>query len=244
MKNIISSLIIAISAIIISLILVNGYKSRNQSTNTISITGMAEKDIDSDLIIWSGSFSILDTNLANGYQKLDNHRSIIRDYLLQKGIDKEELLFSSIDFKEEFSYSSNKKDYSIKEKTFDGYLISQQLTIRSHQVENIEKIGRESTELLSHGIKFISGSPQYFYTKLAELKHEMIAAATLDAKERAMKIAENADADLDDLKNARAGVFQITAPNSSEDYYWGGTYNTSSRRKNISITMKLEFTID
>jgi hypothetical protein len=39
------------------------------------------------------------------------------------------------------------------------------------------------------------------------------------------------------------GIFQITAQNSAEDYSWGGTFNTSSKRKTASITVKLEFEI-
>jgi hypothetical protein len=59
----------------------------------------------------------------------------------------------------------------------------------------------------------------------------MIANATKDAKERAEKIAENAGSDLGNLKKATMGVIQITAPNSNEDFSYGGTYNTESKEK-------------
>jgi hypothetical protein len=39
------------------------------------------------------------------------------------------------------------------------------------------------------------------------------------------------------------GVFQITGKTSSEEYSWGGVYNTSDRNKKASITVKLEFAI-
>ena len=72
----------------------------------------------------------------------------------------------------------------------------------------------------------------------------MIADATKDARQRAEKIAENADASLGKLKKATMGVIQITAPNSNEDYSYGGTFNTSSKEKEASITIKLEYQVD
>jgi len=72
----------------------------------------------------------------------------------------------------------------------------------------------------------------------------MIENATKDAKERAEKIAINAGSSLGDLKNASMGVIQITAKNSAEDYSWGGSFNTSSKLKTASITIRLEYTID
>ena len=108
----------------------------------------------------------------------------------------------------------------------------------------IEQVSREITELLNKGVQFNSSPPRYYYTKLADLKIEMISKATEDARIRAEKIAENAGGTLGDLLSARMGVFQITGQNSGEDYSWGGAYNTSSKNKTASITMRLEYKVD
>ncbi len=62
-----------------------------------------------------------------------------------------------------------------------GYILTQSLQIESNDVEKVEKISREITELLNKGIQFYSQSPRYYYTKLADLKIEMISKATEDA---------------------------------------------------------------
>ena len=69
----------------------------------------------------------------------------------------------------------------------------------------------------------------------------MISKATADARARAEKIAENSGGNLGDLISAKMGIFQITGQNSKESYSWGGTFNTSSREKTASITMKLDY---
>lgn len=107
----------------------------------------------------------------------------------------------------------------------------------------MESISREVSELINLGIELDSYAPEYYYTKLAELKLRMIAEATQDAKARAEQIAENAGARLGDLKKSEMGVFQIIAQNSSEEYSWGGSFNTSSKNKTATITMKLIYKI-
>ena len=117
----------------------------------------------------------------------------------------------------------------------------QRIQIESKEVDKIEQISREITDLINTGVEFYSDEPEYYYTKLAELKIEMIAEATKDARIRAEQIAENSGSKLGDLKSAQMGVFQIVAQNSSEDFSWGGSFNTSSKMKTATITMKLQY---
>ena len=126
---------------------------------------------------------------------------------------------------------------------FTGYTLSQVVQIDSKAVEQVEKISREVTELLNRGIQLYSMPPRYYYTKLDDLKIEMISRATENARIRAEKIASNSGAGLGELMSARMGIFQITGQNSNEDYSWGGVYNTSSKEKTASITMKLSYEV-
>ena len=65
---------------------------------------------------------------------------------------------------------------------------------------------------------------------------------TISARHRAETIVDNAGGKLGGLKNSNMGVFQITSPNSNnEDYEWGGAFNTSSKSKRVSITMRLTY---
>ena len=57
--------------------------------------------------------------------------------------------------------------------------------MRSSEVDQITDVSRQSTELINQGIEFISESPQYLYTKLPELKLEMLSEATQNARKRA-----------------------------------------------------------
>ena len=71
----------------------------------------------------------------------------------------------------------------------------------------------------------------------------MIAEATRDASERAIQIANNSNSSLGDLIQAKMGVFQITAKNSTERYSWGGTHNKRSKHKTATVTMRLSYNL-
>lgn len=240
-KNLLLTLILTLGFIIGTLIIGDAFKNRNSSENTISVTGLGSKTFTSDLITWSGSFSKTDYDLKKAYDDLAQNRNIIRDYLISKGIPAEQIIFSAVNTYKITNYNTD--EYGRSRETFGGYQLSQSVSIESKEVEKIEALSRNITEIINQGIEFTSSPPNYFYTKLAEVKHEMIADGTKDAKLRAEKIAENAGAKLGRLKSAKTGVIQITAPNSNEEYSYGGTFNTYSKEKEASITIRLEYMV-
>lgn len=242
MKNIGAAIAIGLALIITAVVLVSGIKQRNDYNDTIVVTGLGKKDFVSDLIVWSGSFSRLEMNLKDAYTKLDTDREIIRKYFSAKGVKEGDQVFSAVDINKEYEYQYLQNGGS--NRIFKGYRLTQTVKIESKEVDKVESISREVTELINQGVEFNSNTPQFYYTGLSDLKLEMISAATEDARQRAERIAENSNAKLGNLKEASMGVFQIIAQNSNEDYSWGGTYNTAAKKKTATITMRLEFAID
>ena len=111
-------------------------------------------------------------------------------------------------------------------------------------MDKVEKISRDISALIEAGVQLTSGSPEYYYTKLDELKLELIQQATENAKQRVDIIAKSSNSKIEDLLGANLGVFQITAQNSaSEEFSYGGTFNTSSRFKTATITVNLNYSI-
>ena len=243
MKSNSTAVIFGLSIVLASIFLGNAYVNRNKQNGKIQVTGLGEKDFSSDLIVWEGSFGVENKELKMGYANLEGDKEMIKRYLLSKGVKEENLVFTAVKTR-----AQSKRNYSVDGKyigdEFTGYELKQSILIESHEVDKIEKISREITELLNKGVNFYSRSPRYYYTKLADLKIEMISKATEDARLRAEKIAEFSGGKLGKIVSAKMGVFQITGQNSNEDYSWGGTFNTSSKEKTASITMKLVYDID
>lgn len=243
MKKNLSAILFAIAIIIASFVLGNAVINRNRPQGTIVVTGLGESNFTSDLVVWEGNFNRESIDLKTAYASLEKDRNAVTEYLKSKGIPQEQLIFNAVNTNPLYQQNYS-NDGRFLGQTFQGYQLNQSLVIESKEVEKVEKISREITELLNQGIAFYSQQPRYYYTGLESLKLEMIAKATEDARIRAERIAENSDSDLGDLINANMGIFQITGQNSGEDYSWGGTFNTSAKNKTASITMKLTFEVD
>jgi hypothetical protein len=217
--------------------------SKGKPDDTVAVTGLGEQSFDSDLIVWNASFSRNSYELKDAYAQLNSDLRRVKAYLKSKGITEDEMVFEAAGIEKIWSNVYDDEG-NIKETTFEGYSLEQNLKISSKKVDLVENTSRQVSELIDAGIELKSAAPQYYYTKLASLKLKMIEAATKDAHERAEKIAENGGGSLGKLMYADMGIFQITAENSSEEYEWGGSFNTSSRRKTASVTIRLKYSID
>lgn len=240
MKNYIGAAIIAVSVIVGLFIVGNAYKYKFKSTETISVTGLAEKNFTSDLIVWSGSFNRYGLELKSAYAILKADESDIRSYLNSRGIADSNIVFSSIAISKNFRRIYDDKGNEISAE-FTGYTLTGNVRVESKDINRVEKLSREITELLEKGIELNSNVPEYYYTRLNELKIDLLAKASEDAKTRAETIAKNSGGSLGGIKKATMGVFQITGKNANEDYSYGGAFNTSSKEKTASVTLKVDY---
>jgi len=243
MKNLYLVIIAAITLLISVYIFGEAFKYRTKSSETISVTGLAEKEFSSDLIVWGGSFSRNAFVLKDAYAMLKQDEAAIKTYLNSKGIHDSCIVFSSVSMMKNFErrYDERGNEVSV---TFSGYTLTGNVRVESKDIDLVEKLSREITELLEKGIELNSNMPEYYYTKLNELKIDLLANAASDAKTRAETIAKNSETSLNSLSNASMGVFQITGKNANESYSYGGTFNTSSKIKVASITLKVDYRVD
>ena len=243
MKKPNSTLLVLVIASIIGLyIFSKAFNYKYKQTETISVTGAADTNFVSDMIVWSGSFSRTSFNLQEAFDALKKDEAIVMKYLQTKGLSKEEMTTSSINTEKLFNYTYDESGRQ-NGSTFTGFKLSESINIESNNLLKVDKISREITQLIQQGVELSYSSPNYYYSKLGDLKIGLLAKASADAHKRAEIIAENAAADLGDLKKATMGVFQITGQNENEEYSYGGAFNTSSINKTATITVKTEYEV-
>ncbi|MDD3349235.1 MAG: SIMPL domain-containing protein [Eubacteriales bacterium] len=236
--NAIIAVIIVVGLIASSIILASSIVKIKGGDNRIIVTGSAKQQITSDLIVWTGSFNAKSPNLQEAYAQLDADKKVVLAYLVKQGVPKDKIVFSSINTYTNYIILPNGQYTS----EIDYYDLNQTVTISSEEIDKITEISRNVTELINEGIQFQSNSPQYLYTKIADLKVTMLAEATKDAKKRAEMISENAGSSLGELKYADMGVIQISPLYSNEvsDYGMNDTY---SLEKEITAIVHCEFDI-
>lgn len=231
--------VLAIGFILSSLIFTNGIVKVKSSANSITVTGSAKQQIKSDLAVWTGMFTAQSPELTGAYAKLKNSQDKVKNYLVEKGFDEKDIIFASINTDIRYVLLATGQ-YSNQ---VESYRLSQNVEIRSGDVDQVAALSREATDLINQGVEFYSNPPQFFYTKIADLKVEMLSLATQDALKRAEQIASNANSKVGALRGARMGVFQITPLYSNEisDY---GINDTTSLDKEITAVMNCEFEVN
>lgn len=236
---IICAAIVGIALIVCATIVVKPATEFVTAKKSITVTGSAKKEITSDLIVWRASFSRQAEDITKAYAALRADLAAVKGYLVQKGINEKEIVFDPVTT--EIVYTQDPKT-GIMTRQISGYVLHQNLEVRSGEVDKVTQISRGSTELMEKGIVFQSYPPQYYYTKLNELKVNMLAEAAKDAMARAEKIAAATGSKVGHLRAAKMGVFQITPKNSTEisDY---GINDTSSLEKEITAVINAEFAV-
>ncbi len=229
---------LAIGIIISSLLVAKTVEKVKIQNQRIQVKGFAEKIITSDLVVWQGRITTRSTDLVIAYSKLQQDLQKVLAYLEQKGINKEKVDVSSVTTIIQYQLTSE----GITTNVIDGYVLDQTISITSPNVSQVSQIANESTSLIEEGIEFASYAPQYFYTKLDDLKIQLLGEATKNAGMRAEQLASNSGSNVGELRYASQGVFQITPVNSTDvsDY---GMYDTSTIEKSIKAVVTIEYSI-
>lgn len=238
--RIITAVAVSLAVIVASWLLGSAWEKTHPAMEKINVTGLAQVDFVSDLIVWEAGYERKAYQISDAYALMKSDAALVRKYLTDHGITDAEVVFDAVNIQK--SYRSQYINNRYVEE-FDGYRLVQGFTVESKDVEKVERVSREISELLNAGLELNSRSPRYYYTKLSELKIDLLSRASKDGKVRAEALAENAGGRLGDLRRADMGIFQITAQNSDEEYTWGGAFNTTSRNKTASITVKMEFAV-
>ena len=235
-------IILGIAAVLSAYVLGRAYTYKYRAQDTVVVTGLGETEFTSDLIVWSGTLTAEAQNVATGYAQIEQSKKKVQDYLAAKGLPAEAVVFEFVNVDKQFSpvYNANG---SWAGQRFTGYELRQRFTVESSEVEKVETISREISSLIAQGVSIEAYAPDYYYTRLDDVKMGLIETASADARTRAEKIARNAGTKIGKVASARMGVFQITGANSNEEFSAGGSFNTSSRNKQARITMRVEYRV-
>ena len=244
---------IAIAAVWSTSLVTGSYKTIKikPEKRTIRVTGSAKKRITSDLIQWEASIEAHAPDRTAAYKQLHDERDKAVAFLKGHGIADEEIRPQSTTFAEEFDTVEKlellpgmKEPTKSSKQVFKGYVIKEVIEVSSKDVARVEKASREITNLLEEGVSISSGAPQYFYTRLGELKVEMLAAAGKDARARADNILKSTGgADIKKLISADMGVININPANSTRTSEEGNN-DISSLDKDIITIVHASYELD
>src|SRR5574344_1271531 len=199
---------VVIGAAILSFSIFSSVKYFKSYDRVVSVKGLAERDVPANRVIWPIAFKEIGNDLASLYSSINSKNKIIKDYLIESGLDETEISVSApqiIDMSAE-RYQSQPAAYR--------YNITSVLTVTSEKVELVRGLISSQSDLLQKGVALSTGDyqfvTQFVYTKLNEIKPAMIEEATKNAREAAEKFAKDSQSRLGKIKSASQGQFSIS----------------------------------
>jgi len=207
-------------------------------TDGITVTGSASKVVQSDTATLE--ISIISRNWTRKLclSDIKNQMPTVIAYLKNNGIDEKDIDIKTTHGYFTYRYLPN----GVSSNEVDHYNLYQPITVKSNDVQKIKKISNDVTNLINKGIDLDVSAPEYYYSKLSDLKVELLRDATMDAKQRASAMLKSTNNRTGKIQSVRMGVFQITSANST-DVSDGGIYDTSSIEKKVTAVANVVFKI-
>ncbi|AYN69029.1 SIMPL domain-containing protein [Euzebyella marina] len=208
--NWIKTLILAIAIMVAGYFVGNMHRLGKKYDRYVQVKGLSEREVDADLAVWPMNISLTGNDLVTLRQDIEGQNQKVVQFFKEQGFTDDELTRGTInvtDARENiYNNSSQFSEYR--------YLATIEITVRTSDIPRLQKALAESSELISDGVLLGSKNSwrpiEYMYTKLNDLKPEMVEEATKNAREVAEKFARDSQAKVGEIRVARQGLFSIS----------------------------------
>lgn len=223
-----NGILFSLSVIIASVIISFGLAHIITPERSVTVRGLAEKEVDADLAVWNLIFSVGNNSLTDLQKTIISKTEIVKKYLSDHGLSEEDysVLPAAIT-------DNSLNTYMDQNNIRYTYIGRQTILVRSSKVPAVKSAYADSFDLVSSGVtvsREYDGLISYDFTKLNDIKPEMIAQATQNARTAAEQFAHDSNSKVGKIKKATQGLFSIdNAAQGLED------------KKNVRVVTTVEY---
>jgi hypothetical protein len=202
----------------------------------VTVKGLVERDVTADLALWTISYTASGANLNSTNTQLQQDQKIVAAFAQAHGFDPSEIEIQPATVTDAFAdaYQGNRPDPSQR------YVVKGGMRIRSAKVAKVEQASQDTGDLIKQGVALGENypqAPQYFFTKLNEIRPSMLADATRSARAVAEQFAADSHSRLGPIRRANQGVFQITGRDASGDQAQGDEQSSVAKKVRLVSTV-------
>ncbi len=190
------------------------YYRTKMDFRTVTVKGLAEKDVKADLALWNIRFQTAGNDIIQEKKNIEQHAKTVIEFLKDAGFTDDEIMVQGLTTQDAYADS-----YRDKSTISARYTLGENIIVRSLNVDLVQKTAPNIGNLVSKGVTFNSygNGVAYIFTGLNAIKPEMLKEATQNAKRAADEFAANSNSKVGKIKNANQGVFSITAREAVPD---------------------------
>lgn len=211
MKNLdwLKTVVLAVAIVVAGYFVGNMHRAGKKYDRYVQVKGLSEREVHADLAVWPMTISLTGNDLATLRQDIEAQNKQVVQFFKEQGFKDEELTRGTINVTDaRANIYNNNAQYSQYR-----YLANIEITVRTTDIPRLQKALAESSELISDGVLLGSKNSwrpiEYMFTKLNDLKPEMVEEATKNAREVAEKFARDSQAKVGEIRVARQGLFSI-----------------------------------
>lgn len=221
-----SAAIIALGMVAGGYLLGDGLTRAKAADRSVTVRGLAERDVTADLATWTIAYSANATDLATAQASVDNDTTQLRAFFQELGFPEDALQPTSVNVS------------SYVNEGVPQFTVRQRMSLRTNDIERAQNAVRRQFELVRRGVMLEEGSGMaYTFTKLNAIKPEMVAEATKDARSAAQQFAKDSGTSVGGIKQATQGYFSIEA----RDGETGGWGVSDSPFKKVRVVTTVDF---
>jgi hypothetical protein len=248
-NTVFAGIAIAAGLIICGYLLGHSLQRFKKEDRYISVKGFSEKEIKSDFVIWTIKLRIASNDLQEGSKSIGNSKSKVNSFLVKNGIQSNEIisrdLFVNDRQANEYEPASGINNFR--------YIIEETIEVRSKNVDMIQKVSRMTGELLSAGVALSTKNDwsgtgiRFIYTRLNDIKPEMITEAIKNAQSAGIQFARESNTSLGVMRKASQGLFTIQDRDEvTTGQEGGGGYpqGTTDLFKKVRVVVNVDYSID
>ena len=206
----ISSGILAIGLVLGGYLLGDGLTRAREADRSVTVRGLAERDVKADLATWTIAYSASASDLATAQASVDRDTGQIRAFFKELGFPEDALQPAGVNV-------SNTTTEGVQQ-----FTVRQRMTLRTNDIARAGKAVRSQFDLVRRGVVLEEGSGMaYTFTKLNDIKPAMVAEATRDARASAQQFAKDSATSVGGIKQATQGYFSVEARDGDSGGGWG-----------------------
>jgi hypothetical protein len=196
----------------------DGFRSGRPSERFVVVKGVAERDVRADLALWSLRFVATGDDLAavQAKSRADAHRVIA--FLVAATLPADAVEVQGVEVTDALANPYRSGPVSSR------FIVAQTLLLRTTDVDAVAAASQRVGDLVDAGVVLSAeghAGPSYLFTRLNDVKPDMIAEATRRAREGAEQFARDSGSRVGGIRRANQGLFQIQprddAPGVRED---------------------------
>ena len=176
---------------------------------SVVVKGLSEREVVADKVIWPLAYRLAGNDLRSLYNEIERSNTVIVDFLTSNGIPQDEITVSpaSVTDLQAERYGYNNEDPN-------RYKAVSVVTVASDKIDLVRSLMSRQGDLLKKGVA-IAGDDYQFQTVfsfngLNDIKPEMVAEATQNARATAQKFAEDSESRIGKIRSASQGQFSIS----------------------------------